>query len=350
MRDALSVEATRRANAERVAAAAEHAAATAAEDAEDARAPRAGWRQTPARASPSPELAAPPRGAERRGRTLNAAAEAAELLEELKGYARLRRAPARAAGPARARVRERERRRRVAAGVGGVWRKGGGAPGRAGPQGGFDPKRRPPVRARAGMSYGRQLAGRAPNVGYANRAEAARERLESSHTGPRTRRFPIIRTGRRTGRSPYLDPHSASARSRRASVNAGHQWATPAPQRARRHVASRGGEAEWSRSTHRARTIPRRAVNAAPTLRAKNTSPTRAAAGPTREDGERGGDAHGVRTARGTRCVAHERTITYDIQESVSRVARPSTSFHIRRSRRTDAFVFASSGRDRVDC
>ena len=45
-------------------------------------------------------------------------------------------------------------------------------------------------------------------------------------------------------KSPYLDPNSASARSRRASVNAGHQWATPALQRAKRHVASRGGEAE----------------------------------------------------------------------------------------------------------
>jgi hypothetical protein len=27
-------------------------------------------------------------------------------------------------------------------------------------------------------------------------------------------------------------------------VNAGHQWATPALQRAKRHVATRGGEAE----------------------------------------------------------------------------------------------------------
>ena len=95
------------------------------------------------------------------------------------------------------------------------------------------------------MSYGRQLAGRAPNVGYANRAEAARERLESSHYGPAGAQIPHnpYRPQDRL-RSPYLDPHSASARSRRASVNAGHQWATPALQRAKRHVASRGGEAE----------------------------------------------------------------------------------------------------------
>jgi hypothetical protein len=95
------------------------------------------------------------------------------------------------------------------------------------------------------MSYGRQVAGRAPNVGYANRAEAARERLESSHYGPAGAQIPHNphRPQDRL-RSPYLDPHSASARSRRASVNAGHQWATPALQRAKRHVASRGGEAE----------------------------------------------------------------------------------------------------------
>jgi hypothetical protein len=63
-------------------------------------------------------------------------------------------------------------------------------------------------------------------------------------------------------------------------------------------------------------------------LRAKNTSPISAR--------RRSADARGWRarrrcpwreeTARGTRCVAHEkRTITYDIQESVSRVARSST-------------------------
>ena len=105
------------------------------------------------------------------------------------------------------------------------------------------------------MSYGRQVAGRAPNVGYANRAEAARERLESSHYAPGGQmQMHHLGTGTGAGppphrpqdrlKSPYLDPNSASARSRRASVNAGHQWATPALQRAKRHVASRGGEAE----------------------------------------------------------------------------------------------------------
>ena len=55
-----------------------------------------------------------------------------------------------------------------------------------------------------------------------NRAEAARERLESSHYGPAGAQIPHnpYRPQDRL-RSPYLDPHSASARSRRASVNAG---------------------------------------------------------------------------------------------------------------------------------
>ena len=250
MRDALSVEATRRANAERVAAAAEHAAATAAEDAEYAREllEQAGAK-TPARASPSPELAAPPRGARSAAaETLNAAAEAAELLEELKGGTRVSVEHQRALQDLRARAYANANAADVSPRArGDVWRKGGGGPGPGpGPPGGFDPQNvdRQSAHAR-GMSYGRQLAGRAPNVGYANRAEAARERLESSHYGPANAQIPHNphRPQDRL-RSPYLDPHSASARSRRASVNAGHQWATPALQRARRHVASRGGEAE----------------------------------------------------------------------------------------------------------
>ena len=213
MRDALSVEATRRANAERVAAAAEHAAATAAEDAEYAREllEQAGAK-TPARASPSPELAAPPRGARSAAaETLNAAAEAAELLEELKGGTRVSVEHQRALQDLRARAYANANAADVSPRArGDVWRKGG--------PGGFDPQNvdRQSAHAR-GMSYGRQLAGRAPNVGYANRAEAARERLESSHYGPANAQIPHNphRPQDRL-RSPYLDPHSASARSRRA--------------------------------------------------------------------------------------------------------------------------------------
>ena len=195
----------------------------------------------------SPELAAPPRGARSAAaETLNAAAEAAELLEELKGGTRVSVEHQRALQDLRARAYANANAADVSPRArGDVWRKGGGGPG-PGPPGGFDPQNvdRQSAHAR-GMSYGRQLAGRAPNVGYANRAEAARERLESSHYGPANAQIPHNphRPQDRL-RSPYLDPHSASARSRRASVNAGHQWATPALQRARRHVASRGGEAE----------------------------------------------------------------------------------------------------------
>mmetsp|Transcript_12923 Transcript_12923/g.54201 ORF Transcript_12923/g.54201 Transcript_12923/m.54201 type:complete len:329 (-) Transcript_12923:132-1118(-) len=252
IREALAMESTRRANAERIAAAAEHAAATAAEDAEYAREllEQAGAK-TPARASPLPEYGAPHGVQNAAAETLNAAAEAAELLDELKGGMRVSVEHQRALQDLRARAY-------------------GNSANIGSPRGGVSPRAYAPQRKMAansardlggqsaharGMAYGRQVAGRAPNVGYANRAETtARERLESSHyaqggqmlTGmPGTHGMgpPPYRPQDRL-KSPYLDPNSASARSRRASVNAGHQWATPALQRAKRHVATRGGEAE----------------------------------------------------------------------------------------------------------
>jgi hypothetical protein len=252
MREALAMESTRRANAERIAAAAEHAAATAAEDAEYAREllEQAGAK-TPARASPLPEYGAPHGVQNAAAETLNAAAEAAELLDELKGGMRVSVEHQRALQDLRTRAY-------------------GNSANIGSPRGGVSPRAYAPQRKMAansardlggqsaharGMAYGRQVAGRAPNVGYANRAETtARERLESSHYAQGGQMMSGMRPEMGMGpppyrpqdrlKSPYLDPNSASARSRRASVNAGHQWATPALQRAKRHVTTRGGEAE----------------------------------------------------------------------------------------------------------
>ena len=248
MRDALSVEATRRANAEhrrrRCGARGGHRRRGRRVR---ARAPRAGWRQNPGASQPVAGVGAPPRrrgsccgDAERRGGGGRAAGGEGVRASPSSTSARCgtcaRACTGANAPPDVSRAR------------GGVWRKGGGGPGPGRAPGGLTPKRRPPVRARAGVSYGRQLAGRAPNVGYANRAEAARggwsrvygPRARSSHNPHRPQDRPV----------PYLDPHSASARSRRASVNAGHQWATPrcgAPGASPRAAARR----RWSRSTHR---------------------------------------------------------------------------------------------------
>ena len=275
LRDALASEQARRQNAERLSAAAEYAATTAAEDADYAREllEQANHR-TPARPPPLPDYAPPRSRPHSRGAgqgaqtaanaTLQAAAEAAELLEELKGGLRVSIEHQRALQDQRERYaqapppppalgadhRERPKYSRPASPV----------------------QRADALRASAaakenwskasaharGMSYGRQLNGRAPNLGY------ARDGAPGAYAGAAN-----------NATSPYLNPGSASARASGGGYGGGgaynrttsggsggayaagydgyggyvpeprSQWATPSLRRAKKHVA--GADEDYAR-------------------------------------------------------------------------------------------------------
>ena len=283
MRETLAMEATRRINAERVAAAAEHAAMTAAEDAEYAREllEHAGHR-TPNRHSPVPDYD-PQSGAMRSAaaETLNAAAEAAELLEELKGGLRVSVEHQRSLQDMQQRYASSKynyasptpkRNPHVQYASSGA-RVGSGYPAQDygtthnSNGNGNGPKMsaqqaQQSAHARA-MQYGRQVAGKPPNVGYGARLENGSVLQGNNNYGPPLQTFGGNRPTERL-KSPYLDPNSASNRWGRAvgvskvmgalTSNPGAtQWATPAVRRAKRSGVSpvngtrgfsRGGDPE----------------------------------------------------------------------------------------------------------
>ena len=269
LRDTVVAEGQRRAHAERVAAAAEHAAQAAAEDADYTREllEQANAR-TPARALDPPDYApARSRPHSRTGpghsgvntaaqATLQAAAEAAELLEELKGglkvsiehqrslqdqrerYERAPPPPQPALAP-QASERERPKYSRPASPVQRAEAAARGGGGFAGVSA-RDNWNKVSAHARA-MSYGRKIAGSAPT------SERARDPAPTARV-----------------QSPYLNPGSASGRERANSFGMGRtspssgfhggggaysgyappppQYATPALRRAKKHVALRGDD------------------------------------------------------------------------------------------------------------